>query len=52
VAYGTFAHAYNFTTESKKYADNWDLYGATKTADVYYTKDKAKALAVAQQRRL
>ncbi|MCK9478214.1 MAG: VWA domain-containing protein [Firmicutes bacterium] len=46
VAYGTYARAYDFSSTARKYVDRWDLYGDTKTGDVYYTKDKAKAAAV------
>lgn len=40
VSYGTYARAYNFSTKS------WDPYGATVTADQYYTTNKDTAKAV------
>lgn len=48
VSYGTYARAYNFSGTSSTFARNWDQYGSTKNTHSYYTKDKAKALAVLQ----
>lgn len=48
VTYGTYARAYNFSGRAHQYNDKWDLYGATQTNDVYYTKDKNAVKALKQ----